>query len=299
MLSVVLTILRFIGITILVILGLLLLAVCLVLFVPVRYRAEGYYKDSYGVKARVSWLLHIVSVAVLLEKEQPFSVKLRIFGITVFDNQKKKEKVKKPKKEKKKKDRQEKQPELAASSVEKKKPADTPLCEKKDIFEEPAEEEKLSIFQRLKLLFTKAVQIFRNIKYTFHRICDTIKEVKANITYYVELFKKDSTKAALEACKKQLLRIGRNLKPQKLQVNLHIGMENPALMGDILGVWGMLYPLHQGHIDISPDFEQPVMEGDFYCKGRITVYVYLWTLMILLFDKNIRRLRKCLVREGK
>lgn len=82
-------------------------------------------------------------------------------------------------------------------------------------------------------------------------------------------------------------------------MNLHIGMEDPAAMGDLLGVWGMLYPIHQGHIDICPDFDQAVLEGEFYCKGRITVYIYIWTVMIILFDKDIRRLRKCLVRKGK
>ena len=81
MLSVVLTILKFIGITILVLLGILLLVVGLVLFVPIRYKAEGFYKDSYRVQAKINWLLHIVSFSLLYEKEQPFQMKLRILGI--------------------------------------------------------------------------------------------------------------------------------------------------------------------------------------------------------------------------
>lgn len=308
MLSVVLTILKFIGITILVLLGILLLVVGLVLFVPIRYKAEGFYKDSYRVQAKINWLLHIVSFSLLYEKEQPFQMKLRILGIPIYNNLHKKKKRKKIKNETVKEEifysEEEKTPEIVASSISEKhdKPAsnsseanEIATAEKKS----PYKTQKISLLQKIKHLFAKVISFFRNIKYTFYRICATIKDVKDNITYYTKLLQKDSTKAAIAAGKKQIVRIFKNIKPQKFQVNLHIGMEDPATMGDILGVWGMLYPIHEGHVDIYPDFDQAVFEGDFYCKGRVTIYVYIWTLMIILFDKNIRYLRKCLMREGK
>lgn len=310
MLAVILAILKWIGITILVILGILIFILCLVLFVPIRYKADGFYKETYQVRAKVNWLLHIVSVTFHYEKEQPFHMKLRVFGIPVFDNLKKEAKQKKQSKKREKKGEGQVKPEIVASSVPEngdriesnepeKRTGSSPSIDVKQDTEIEDETDKLGFIQKIKLLFSKVIGTFRNIKYTIHRICDTIKGIKDNITYYVELLKKDSTKAALAACQKQLIRIFKNLKPQKFQLNLHIGMEDPATMGDILGVWGMLYPIHQGHIDVCPDFEQAVFEGDFFCKGRVTVYIYIWTVMIILFDKDIRRLRKCLVRKGK
>ena len=314
MLTVVLTILKWIGITILVILGILIFLLCLVLFVPIRYKADGFYKDSYKVRAKVSWLLHMVSFSIDYGKEQPFHMKLRIFGIPIFDNLKKKDKAPQKTKVQKNLVKEQTSPEIITASIEERNSSVTEqhfdksqneVIEKKLTQNETLdanasnEVEKLGFVEKIKLLFSKVKDVFQNIKYTIHRICDTIKGIKDNITYYVDLFKKDSTKAAFAACKKQLLRIFKNLKPQKFQVNLHIGMEDPATLGDILGVWGMLYPVHQGHIDICPDFEQAVLEGDFYCKGRVTVYIYIWTIIIIVFDKDIRRLRKCLVRKGK
>ncbi len=307
MLSVVLTILKIIGIALLVIIGILLTVLCLVLFVPIRYKANGFYKESYRIQARLSWLLHIVSFVLSYEKDSPLHMKLRIFGIPVYDNLNKKEKKSKSPKRRTKK---EPKPELVASSIpeEESKPVKEIACAEEQ--EEPKEElvseqtpdentDKLSLLQKLKLVFQKVIGIFRNIKYTFQRICDTIREIRANITYYIELWQKDSTRAALSLCKKQLLRIFKNLKPKKFQVNLHIGMEDSATLGDILGVWGMLYPFHQGHIALKPDFEQAVLEGEFYCKGRVTVYIYIWTVFMILFDKDIKQLRSCLVRKGK
>lgn len=314
MLTVVLTILKWIGIALLVLLGVLIFLLCLILFVPIRYKANGFCKDSYQIHAKATWLLHIISFTVDFKQEQPFRMKLRILGISIYDNLKEK---------KTKKTKVNTLPEIVgaskqersnAESVEEITKAEKPIMQEqntniiKDISVSEAnvdgdmdaeqEAQRLTFMQKQKKICLKVINIFRNIKYTIRKICDTIKEFKDNITYYVELFKKDSTKVALEACKKQLLRIIKNLKPQKFQVNLHVGMDDPATLGDILGVWGMLYPIHQGHIDICPDFEQTVLEGDFYCKGRITVYIYIWTIMIILFDKDIRRLRKCLVRKG-
>lgn len=293
MLTVVLSILKWIGITILILLGILIFLLCLLLFVPIRYKADGSFKDSYKVQARASWLLHMVSFSLEYGKEQSLHIKLRIFGIPVFDNLKKRNKTRKT-------TRIQTSPEIVGASAVRHTEKETPRTEEQvEDGKIPDRTDRLADKAQKKHVFSKAIGIFRNIKYTIYRICDTIKKIRDNITYYIELLKKESTRAALSACKKQFLRIFKNLKPQKYQVNLHIGMEDPAVMGDILGIWGMLYPIHQGYVDICPDFEQVVLEGDFYCKGRVTVYVYIWTVIIVVFDKDIRRLRQCLMRKGK
>ena len=57
MISVILTILKILGLILLILLGILILVVCLVLFIPVRYRIEGDYQSSKAtVSSRVTWL---------------------------------------------------------------------------------------------------------------------------------------------------------------------------------------------------------------------------------------------------
>lgn len=305
MLSMVLTILKIIGISILILLGLFFLLVLIVLFAPIRYKADGFYQDTYKIHAKISWLLHIFTFTLLYEKEQPLSMNLRIFGILIYDNLNKKEKPAKKKKLIKDKDRN---PEISAASKsemqEQKKASissdNKTLTKKQDVKQENKKQFQKKRFKAgLKQLFQNVKDFFLNIKYTFMKICDTIKDVRNNIKYYIHLFELESTKAALLTCKKQLLRIWQDIKPRKFQVNLHIGSEDPASMGDIMGIWGMLYPIHEGHIALCPDFEHSVFEGDFYCKGRITLFVYVKILLIIYFDKNIRRFMKRLMREGK
>ena len=91
--------------------------------------------------------------------------------------------------------------------------------------------------------------------------------------------------------------IFKNLKPKKFQVNLHLGFDNPELMGKIMAVNGMLYPVHLGKIAILPEFEQNIVEGNFIIKGRISIYIYVWTALFVLIDKDIKLLIKRLKRN--
>ncbi len=86
MLHIILLILKIIGI-ILLCLFLLLLALALaVLFVPVRYSAQGKkgapLRDIH-VKGSVSWLLHLVHLGVVYADGEP-DLKLRVFGIPIW-----------------------------------------------------------------------------------------------------------------------------------------------------------------------------------------------------------------------
>ena len=78
MLTIILGILKFIGLLFLVILGVFLIVFFSVLLVPIRYRAQGDYYEKPRLKATVSWLLHIFSLQVSYDGE--FSATLRLFG---------------------------------------------------------------------------------------------------------------------------------------------------------------------------------------------------------------------------
>ena len=141
------------------------------------------------------------------------------------------------------------------------------------------------------------MQFIENIQYTFHKLCDTIVKIRDNLNYYLDLLQKQSTTRAIDTCKTQLMRIAKSLSPQKFQVNLHLGFEDPAVLGEILAVWGMLYPFHQGRVDIVPEFGQTILEGDILLKGKISLFVYLKVALILFFDKNIKQLIKQIKRS--
>lgn len=290
-----------------VILGIIILLILLVLFLPIRYKASGNYMDNHtDIFGKVSWLIGIVSINFRYQNEQPFHIRAKVFCIPVFDNLKKHKRKKKHFRK-----RKEEEPQLQAASVsdhmvkqehiegEKLEPVypvkdnSEPLSKETEQTEDESKDtEKKSIFQNIQNIFIKFIKFFENIKFTFQRIYVIIIKIKDNIKYYLELLQQESTKQAFGLCKKQLLRILKNLSPQKYSVKLHLGFEDPAVLGNVLAVCGMLYPLHMGRIDICPEFEQEIVEGSFSFKGRVSIYILLWTAWLFLTDKNIKKLRK-------
>ena len=98
MISVLLIILKIIGITLLVIIGLFLFLLLLVLFVPVRYRFKGSYDEKFLCKGKITWLLHFISIKIDVEERVVTSI--RILGIPLSVFMKKKDNVKKKKADK-------------------------------------------------------------------------------------------------------------------------------------------------------------------------------------------------------
>ncbi len=87
MLSVILLILKIIGITLLILIGLLLAILLTVLIVPIRYRVQGEHgEEKLYIGARVSWLLHLVGVTVNYA-ESILHIRIRVLWITLYDNQ--------------------------------------------------------------------------------------------------------------------------------------------------------------------------------------------------------------------
>lgn len=82
MLHILLIILKIIGIILAVLMGLLLLLLLLVLFVPIRYKGKLCKEKELQVTAKVSWLLHMISVPVSF-RDGVLSVKIKLFGITL------------------------------------------------------------------------------------------------------------------------------------------------------------------------------------------------------------------------
>ena len=116
MLSVLLGILKVIGLILLWILIIVFALLLIILLVPIRYRVDGVLQSEGRKDAavKVTWLLHAVSFTLFI-KDKGVSTLIRIFGIPLGnkkeedgsgdseDNDKKKKKKKKPKKKAKKK----------------------------------------------------------------------------------------------------------------------------------------------------------------------------------------------------
>lgn len=302
MLSVILLILKIIGIILLSVLALILFTVLLVFFVPIRYRGTLHYHGDLTAAGRISWLLHIISMRVSYEEGELKKV-IRIFGIRYRKRKikPKKEKVSAPQALKETVEKQTTEEELfpeeweyaegqskACESAEEQPEA----CETTE--EQTEKEQKESFLSKLKRFVKMLYNFFSNIRYTIRKICDNIISMGQKVEHYSQLLQDEHNQAVLRLLFGQTGALLRHVKPRKMQINLEIGTEDPAATGSILAVLGILYPVFEGGLHVTPHFDEAVFETDVDMKGRITVFVFLRAAWKIYFDKDVKHLLKIL-----
>ncbi len=156
------------------------------------------------------------------------------------------------------------------------------------------------IIEKIKYAVDKIKAFFENIQYTIRKFCDKIRFTLDNIQYYREVLESDSFKRSLELSKRELGYVFRKLKPDKFEADLSVGMDDPAATGQILALYGMLYPLIGQHVRLVGDFacEGTHIEGELYIQGRIRAYTFLRVLIRVYRNKDIRRLINLLKKEA-
>lgn len=162
-------------------------------------------------------------------------------------------------------------------------------------------EESPSKFELLREKILWCIQklwgLLKNIRYTIQSIYDKIRNIIHHIRYYYKILRSDLFRRTWEKCSKEALQLLKNIAPRKVKGYVHIGMEDPATTGQILGYYGMLYPLIGGHIDVIPDFDQVILEGSLKIRGHITLFQAVRTACVIYFNKDLRKLIKLLKRE--
>ncbi|MCU6743405.1 DUF2953 domain-containing protein [Suilimivivens aceti] len=283
-LTVLLLILKILGIVLLVLLGILLAFLLIVLFVPVRYQGSGYREEGdpvpVHVQLKVTWLLHLVRVSFIYPEEAFLKVKVLFFQILPAKEKKKKASNKKEADGKKPKtDKKEVGSDVSDTT------SDQKISDEGNAADEDGGDDRRTLLDFVRKLFSA----IRNIKYTIRKIYDKINHIIHNIRYYIKILQTESFKRAFVLCREQLLRLMKIVLPRKVSGTFTIGMEDPAATGQILSIYGILYPLIGDSITVIPDFEKPVMEGSFRFKGKITAFTLIRIAAKIYFDKDLKR----------
>ena len=318
--AILLTILKIIGIILAVIVGLAILLVLAILFVPIRYsiRADGRAPDFRG-KAVVSWLLHIVSVSFAVDNGT--ALYIRIFGIpikkTVSKSERKEDdgrdltakildKIFPEKKEADPKAQQKAAPvaqpqeTLTIIAEADKAPDDNKEEPEKDsvrILEEIVREtreaesaesfvkEKKSIKQKIKDFFAG---IKEKIKSIVSKLSELYKKGEEKYEEVTGFFEDRENIEAINLIKKKLLLLLKHYKPRKIKGRLVLGLSDPSLTGKIIGAYYMFFEPRRSFLDLKGEFKSEVIEGDIFIKGRVRLNHLAAAAIVLYRNKKIK-----------
>lgn len=321
--SVVLLILKIIGLLLLAILGLLLLVVLLVLLVPVRYRICGKVDGDDGITAelRLNWLCHLVSYRLLfLNKERKKT--LKIFGIPLRREGKEAKRDKNPRKQKDKKKVEEEKKEKDQQEISKSMEApedgfmeNVPKAPEDGFMENmpQAPEDGSKIAQipegshgkislsaspkgqkksRRSSFFKKLKAFPGMIKSKLETIKEKVQNIRGLINRIREEWKDEANRSAVMLIWQELKGFLKVLLPRKVTVNAAFSTGEPDTTGQALGVISMLPFVYRYRIRLVPDFEAENLyfQGTFDIKGHIHGFHAALLLYHLIRDKNIRGL---------
>lgn len=297
------TILKVIGIILLVVLALILTALLCVLFVPVKYRAVGSFDNTdIRAKAHVSWLFHLFALHIEYAQETDGYIRLAFVKKKLFDNYE--ALADDDMDDAAKTETEDKVSENTAD--ESKIPAD----ESAHVADEQTENESTAqtlneqrtvndenqhIKQQTKLTHQKTYKKRnkkppkKSHKKQFKDKSDKIK----NCIYKLKReYSDERNKAAFSHLKKELFIILKRICPRRLKLTMVYSTGSPDTTGISLGILACFPVGYTNRWRITPDFEseKPYAKGSFDIKGHVIVISILAATLRILFDKNCRRL---------
>lgn len=317
----ILTILKVIGIILLIVLLLIVLILSLVLFAPIRYRFNGEYFEEPDVYANVRYFPVALNAQVSY-KEKKLEYTVRMLGGVIMTNTNAKlswlgRKISHGKdstevnlpdeissedysskenssKEDLSKDDLSKDvlnnndsTDKAANNKETGNQTDTDK-----IKEDSIKNDKLKKSKKKKKISDVVSDKIKLIKGKYNFIKEKLSSINKKKDALLKVYHSKRFEKAKTDVIKYLKSLLKALKPKHLEGNIHFGMEDPATTGEILGGISILLPLYDNCLNINPDFEKQVIEG--IIKGNGTIYLcsIVGIALKVILNKNLIKVTK-------
>jgi len=82
----------------------------------------------------------------------------------------------------------------------------------------------------------------------------------------------------------------KHILPQEFRVRLSYGFDNPANTGILCGFIALFSVYYSGYdIYLNPIFDQEILEGELFLKGRIFCFVITYYILQLVLSKTFRK----------
>ncbi len=329
MLHIFLVILKIIGIFLLAAVGLLLILILAVLFVPIKYRIKLIAEtvDTINIKSDILCTYSGALLRLRIVYDETLKWNLRLFGFRIKSgNQKSDKDIKKTTKE-------EEQPETdicdvkdiadkadideaekysdemnsgnndksecrADESPDRKNPADENDTDKKQekisTNNENADNKNNLNSKKKHHDKERKLSIIDKIKKKFNKLKAAVKNIKGNYRKIKRLWQDERLKASVIFVKDRLLFVLKKMRPEIKKAEFKFGTKDPALTGKILGAVCAFNGMSGQFIVARPDFEaeEVYAEGVAVLKGKIRLCHIAKLIWYYLFNKDVAYLRR-------
>lgn len=267
---------------------LFLTVLMLVLFVPVRYEARFRKEEVVKAGLRISWMFRLISWTARYE-ESGYSRAFRLFGFPIGKRRRKMNEEKKARMQE------------AASREDIAEPDSLQKKEENEhasLREGSMPETKIETSSEQPVSFDRS-GTKRHDKKKRRSFSDSFRSLRENLCALTEkkerleqFWQNEKNRETIRLLWNQVMALLCHLKPRKLEGSIRFGFENPYTTGQILMYISPFYGLYARTVDVIPVFDEEVLEGRLFIKGRVRAATVLWLACKVFRDKNLRRLWK-------
>lgn len=115
------------------------------------------------------------------------------------------------------------------------------------------------------------------------RICEKVSSLRAAV-------EDEENQKAFRLLLSRVKYLLHHLRFRRFEGRLVFGFDDPAMMGRILGVLSLFYPLYGESFTITPAFDHTAFEGEIALKGHVRLIHILIAAIQLMMNKKIRGL---------
>lgn len=308
-LNILLLILKIIGIIILAVLLLVIGLLSIVLFVPIHYESQYEYYENLNGFCNVSWLFKIFAFNLkTVDGETDYDIKMPswIDKLLSDDNEEEKSdnevvyKIENNQDEyfdditvEKLKDKAEEKIEETVDNVisevkeEIKEDTEKEIAENLEDAEEKSEK---SIFGEKVINFIrkKVVNFFCKLKGILNFTKDKKAFIKEKIEIFEDLKAKYDLKGIFDVTILLFKKIFKGLGLKLFQICGIIGLDNPCSTGQAIALISVVQTFVPFDVDVQGDFENNVLEGSLYIKGKVRISSIVFPVIWYLLTKPVR-----------
>ena len=301
LIHVLLILLKFLGIFLLFLLGLIFL----ILAAPIRYSFHFHAGEeaSFGGQIKVTWLLGILYIrGSYIEKI--FEYRVRIFGYQILGNQKeflekKQKRERKKQKKRNKKSEKSKNKENVPAPLKPEESRGEDRSAKQEVRTEESVspeqegtcEERRTAEKAVEPMEKKPPSTGGSGKKTTGRL-DSLRN---KVHEFREAYQEYHGKQLMDFAKQSIIKILRHVLPRRMRGFIRFGFDDPAVTGIVTGGAALFYPKYRDTLVLEPDFGQECFEADCRGRGRIHPGFFLYMGLKALWNPDVRALLKKLL----
>mgnify|MGYP005900217579 CR=1 FL=1 len=144
--------------------------------------------------------------------------------------------------------------------------------------------------KRIYSLTDKVKSIIKKTKRKIRAVIRSKDKLKKKIDDIKMIINDEANKEMVRLLYSQLKALFKEIMPVKYKINIHYGCDDPYRTGQLLMYISVFYGLSGINMNITPDFNEKILEGDIYIKGRVRICKLLMIVFRVYRNKRFREL---------